>query len=391
MAHNTTPGTLLIAGRYELSEILGRGSMGTVHRARDVVLDRPVAVKLLPTGAADAGHAARFEQEAKLLARLSHAGLVVVFDAGIDATAADDPKPYLVMELVPGRTLADRIAAGRLDVAQTATFASQLSSALAYIHRRGIVHRDIKPANILLAATDDPHTGEFAKLTDFGIARLVDGARMTLTGHTLGTANYLSPEQISGDEVTPAGDIYSLGLVLLECLTGAVAYPGQGVEAALARLNRQPSIPESLPDGWIRLLGAMTDRSPAGRPGAAEIGVAVTGLAAAPTPESTPTSVISATAGLRPDEPVEARDDSPAATRVLPVVEAAGGAPVRQRRMRLPGWVFGAAAALAVLVVVIVLGLSASSSVKTAPPPTYPSVPGQLGSHLRQLQQDVTP
>jgi serine/threonine protein kinase len=399
MAHESTSETLLIAGRYELCEILGRGSMGTVHRARDVVLDRPVAVKLLPTDATDPSSAARFEQEAKLLARLSHAGLVVVFDAGIDAAAADDPRPYLVMELVPGRTLADRIATGPLDAADTATIASQLASALAYIHRRGIVHRDIKPANILLAGDDETGTGECAKLTDFGIARLVDGTRMTMTGHTLGTANYLSPEQISGGEVTPASDIYSLGLVLLECLTGTVGYPGRGVEAALARLHRQPSIPESLPDGWIRLLGAMTDRDPLGRPGAAEIGVAVTGLADAPNPEATPTTVIRVDPGpdQQPPAPQHAAhlvDESPAATRILPVLEPTAAAPKqRRRRPHIPAaWIGGVLAALAIAVIVVVAVLANSGpGITTKPAPSYPNVSGPLGAHLRQLQQDVAP
>jgi serine/threonine protein kinase len=303
------------------------------------------------------------------------------------------------MELVPGRTLADRIATGPLGVMDTATFASQLASALAYIHRRGIVHRDIKPANILLASNDDPGSGEFAKLTDFGIARLVDGTRMTMTGHTLGTASYLSPEQISGAEVTSASDIYSLGLVLLECLTGETAYPGNGAEAALARLSRQPTIPDSLPDGWIRLLGAMTDRDPIGRPGAAEIGVAVTGLADAPNPEATATTVIRVQ--REPDVPqpqaadvADFDEESPAATRVLPVVDAPAARPARtRRRARLPmGWIAAVLAALAIVVIVVVSALAASSSsLKTVPGPAYPSVSGPLGSHLRQLQRDVTP
>ena len=397
MAHDTSSETLLIAGRYELHETVGRGSMGTVHEGRDVVLDRPIAVKLLPTDATDPDHAARFEQEAKLLARLSHPGLVVVFDAGIDAALADDPRPYLVMELVRGRTLADRIKQGPMSPAEVATLASQLSSALAYIHRRGIVHRDIKPANILLASGDDPGLGETSKLADFGIARLIDGTRMTMTGHTLGTANYVSPEQINGEDITSASDIYSLGLVLLECLTGEVAYPGHGVEAALTRLSRQPVIPASVPEGWSRLLAAMTDRHASGRPGAAEIGVAVTGLADAPVPDSTVTAAMSTPAADRPDTAPAIFDEPEPAeglsqTRILPTVAS----PVAQRARaqwvaQLSNrWLLGVALAV-VLIVIIAVATSGNPVVSPPRAPSYPSVPGQLGGHLRQLQQDVTP
>jgi serine/threonine protein kinase len=397
MAHDTSSETLLIAGRYELHETVGRGSMGTVYQGRDVVLDRPIAVKLLPTDATDPEHAVRFEQEARLLARLSHPGLVVVFDAGIDAALARDPRPYLVMELVRGRTLADRIKQGPMSPAEVATLASQLSSALAYIHRRGIVHRDIKPANILLAAADEPGHGETSKLTDFGIARLIDGTRMTMTGHTLGTANYVSPEQISGEDITAASDVYSLGLVLLECLTGEVAYPGHGVEAALTRLSRQPVIPDSVPDGWSRLLGTMTDRQASGRPGAAEVGVAVTGLAEAPVPDSVATSAMPTRDESWPDTSLSIFDDAAprdelSQTRIMPTV----GQPPAQRAR--PAWItqlsrpWLLAAALVVVLIVIIAVLTSGDPVVSPPrSPAYPTVPGQLGNHLRQLQQDVTP
>jgi serine/threonine protein kinase len=392
MAHDTSSGTLLIAGRYELHEAVGRGSMGTVHEGRDVVLDRPIAVKLLPTDATDPGQAARFEHEAKLLARLSHPGLVVVFDAGIDAVIENEPRPYLVMELVRGRTLADRIRQGPMSPAEVATLASQLSSALAYIHRRGIVHRDIKPANILLATTDEPGAGETSKLADFGIARLVDGTRITMTGYTLGTANYLSPEQLSGEPVDAASDIYSFGLVLLECLTGQVAYPGHGAEAALTRLNRPPDIPDSVPDGWVRLLGAMTDRHPTGRPGAAEIGVAVTGLAEAPTPDATATAVVAA-AEAPPADVDAAPEEELSQTRLLPIVNAPSAMPRTpswRARLARP-WVIATAAA--VLLIILIAAVTASNPIteKRQPGSAYPSVSGTLGTHLRQLQQDVGP
>ncbi|MDT4915724.1 MAG: eukaryotic-like serine/threonine-protein kinase, partial [Pseudonocardiales bacterium] len=219
---NGVADTTLVANRYEIQELLGRGSMGAVYCARDVVLERDVALKLFPAEAADPQQAVRYEQEARVLARLSHPGLVTVYDAGIDATLADAPRPYLVMELVRGPTLADRLRDGALPPEQVAAVAAQLASALAHIHRREVVHRDVKPANILLRDAEDGSRYPAATLTDFGIARLIDGTRITMTGYTLGTANYLSPEQLNGGEVAAASDIYSLGLVLLECLTGEV-------------------------------------------------------------------------------------------------------------------------------------------------------------------------
>src|SRR5205823_4403033 len=142
---------------------------------------------------------------------------------------------------------------------------AQIGNALAYVHGHGTIHRDIKPANILIDREGQP------KITDFGIARLVDSARRTATGVTVGTAAYLSPEQVTGAEVGPACDVYSLGLVLLECLTGRREYPGTGAEAALARLHRPPEIPASLPRPWPGLLAAMTDSDPSRRPAAAEV------------------------------------------------------------------------------------------------------------------------
>ena len=290
----------------------------------------------------------------------------MVFDAGIDAATENDPKPYLVMELVHGRTLGDRIARGPLPPSEVAGIASQLSTALGYIHRRGIVHRDIKPANILLADPEEPGMSATAKLTDFGIARLVDGARMTMTGFTVGTANYLSPEQVASGDVGPPSDVYSLGLVLLECLTGTVAYPGHGVEAALARLHRPPAISDPVPDGWKRLLTAMTDSDPAARPSAADIGVLVTGLADAPPPVATrtpaphPAGVDALTttafpsAGAFPEELRPPAGPHSNATQMLPVATAATRAAPQRRSRRVWGLVAAGLAAVLLIVVIAV-------------------------------------
>jgi serine/threonine protein kinase len=375
--------TQLVANRYEIEELLGRGSMGAVYCARDVVLDRPVALKLFPAETADPQHAARYEQEARLLARLSHPGLVTVYDAGIDATVADAPKPYLVMELVRGATLADRLRSGPLPPPEVAALAGQLASALAHIHRREVVHRDVKPANILLRQDDaDPYPT--ATLTDFGIARLIDGTRVTMTGFTVGTANYLSPEQLTGGEIGPATDIYSLGLVLLECLTGEVVFPGHGVEAAMPRLQRAPEVPDSVPEGWAPLLRAMTALEPSARPSAAEVATHVGWLSGA-------TTTVINTAGP-PAMPPPPGDPDIDHTRVLRVSDLPpGAAPVPGRRRGIrPAMLIGALAAVLVLIFVIAYVSSGDSSI---PPttPHYPSVGGPLGSHLRQLQQDVAP
>jgi serine/threonine protein kinase len=374
--------TRIVASRYEIQELLGRGSMGAVYCARDVVLDRAVALKLFPTEAADPQQAVRYEHEARLLARLSHPGLVTVYDAGIDATVADEPRPYLVMELVRGPTLADRLRDGPLPPAEVAALAGQLASALAHIHRRDVVHRDVKPANILLGHSDEAEPYPTATLTDFGIARLIDGTRITMTGFTLGTANYLSPEQLNGAEVGAPSDIYSLGLVLLECLTGELAYPGHGAEAALPRLNRPPEIPDSVPDGWAPLLRSMTDLDPSVRPAAAEVATHIGWLSDA-------TTVIGTDRAVAAQPPVPDADH----TRVLPVAEvpAAPKRPAGQRRPVNPAVFVGAVAAL--LVLIFVIAYVASGSDDSAPPatPHYPSVGGVIGGHLRQLQQDVAP
>src|SRR5215472_4907760 len=201
----------VLGGRYVLEEVLGTGGMATVWRASDRVLDRPVAVKVLsPQLAADAGFAARFEREARHAARLTHPRLVTVFDCGTDAG-----RPFIVMELIEGRTLRQVLdQAGPLPPGQAAAIAVQVSEALEVAHAAGLVHRDIKPANIALS-------GGEVKVLDFGIARADGLSGGTRTLGVLGTAAYLSPEQASGGPVGPQSDLYSLGCVLFEMLTGA--------------------------------------------------------------------------------------------------------------------------------------------------------------------------
>jgi len=184
-----------IGGRYRLTAPLGEGGMSTLWRAVDQQLDREVAVKILrPQYSADPGFAARFRQEARSVASLTHPNIVSVYDYGTDADGATQ---YIVMQLVEGRDLAAILKErGRISTDDAVQVAIAVASALEAAHRRGIVHRDVKPGNILI--TDDGDV----KVTDFGIARAVSEASMTVTGTTLGSVHYFSPEQARGDEVT---------------------------------------------------------------------------------------------------------------------------------------------------------------------------------------------
>lgn len=275
-ATNQNPDAALLAGRYELLALLGRGGMADVYRARDHVLNRDVAVKMLRETSTEESDRARFVSEARILAGLSHVGLVTILDAGLgdtfDGTSAPRPasndlaRPFVVMELVEGPSLAQVISRGPLPLGQVGSVAIQVAEALAYVHGRGVVHRDVKPGNVLLGPE------QRVRLADFGIARLLgDTARHTRTGHTIGTAAYLAPEQVTGREVTTATDIYSLGLVLLEALTGRREFPGTPTESAFARLHRQPTVPADLPPVWRELLTGMTATDPQQRPSGHDI------------------------------------------------------------------------------------------------------------------------
>jgi serine/threonine-protein kinase len=228
----------VIDGRYRLGPVIGRGGMATIHQALDLRLDRPVAVKLLrPEVIRDADLADRFRREALAATVLRHPNIVACLDTG-----TDDGQPYLVMDLIDGEDLAARLKrGGRLAADQAARIGLDVARALGAAHLRGIVHRDVKPGNILLAPDGR------AMITDFGIARLAADAEAARQGTTLGSVHYFSPEQARGASTTPGSDVYGLGLVLYEALTGTRPFGGETTDAiALARIDAEPPSPKAI-------------------------------------------------------------------------------------------------------------------------------------------------
>ncbi|HUI03057.1 MAG TPA: serine/threonine-protein kinase [Acidimicrobiales bacterium] len=248
----------LVAGRYRVGALLGQGGMADVYRATDTVTGTEVAVKLVRS--ADPDLARRLALEAKALARLEHPGLVRLLDAGVHGQQA-----FLVMELVDGPTLSARLRRGALSPERTAVLGRTLAGALAFVHTQGIVHRDVKPANVLLGP------GPRARLADFGIARLADAASLTVTGTTLGTAGYMAPEQLEHHAVGPAADVWSLGIILLECLTGERLFEGTPTEVVARRLAGPVPLPHDLPATWRLLFEGMLDPDPDHRPDATQV------------------------------------------------------------------------------------------------------------------------
>ncbi|CAN5461658.1 hypothetical protein BH10ACT6_BH10ACT6_07980 [soil metagenome] len=258
----------LLLDRYQPDELIGRGGSASVYRAHDLLLGRDVAVKIFLGGSE--AELERAREELRLLAQLGHHGIVAVLDAGIDRSTPEDPRPFLVMELLQGESVRRLIDDGELPVEMIGGIAFEVAEALEYIHRRGVIHRDISPSNIVLVDYGSRGSRPRARLTDFGIA-VQSGWIPPSSDVAEGTAAYLSPEQALRYRLTTAADVYSLGLVLLECFTGERAFPGDPVTSAMARAEADPDVPRTVPRAWRSLLGRMTRREPAERPTAAEV------------------------------------------------------------------------------------------------------------------------
>jgi eukaryotic-like serine/threonine-protein kinase len=287
---------LLLGARYRLVSRIAAGGMGEVWSATDEVLGRNVAVKILRREFADdPTFRQRFRAEARHTAALSHAGIAAVYDYH-DGSAADGvaaTSPFLVMENVPGEPLSALMArTGALPYDRTLDVIGQTALALQAAHDAGVIHRDIKPGNMLLTPSGN------VKITDFGISRAVNSAPLTATGDIMGTAFYLSPEQASGQSVTPASDVYSLGVVAYECLTGHRPFAGDTpVGVALAHVRDEPAaLGTDVPPAVAALVMRMLAKNPDDRPAsAAEIAREALGLREGLVPPLAATSILAAT------------------------------------------------------------------------------------------------
>jgi len=337
----------LLGNRYELLVPLASGGMGRVWRARDTRLERPVAVKLLRSEfTGDPTFRARFRAEAQHTAALHHPNIASVTDYG-EVEEDGERLAYLVMELVEGETLAALMQReGRLGAARTLDLLQQASAALAAAHAAGLVHRDVKPGNVLLG------TDGIVKITDFGIAWSASSVPLTATGQVIGTAQYLSPEQAAGGKATAASDVYSLGTVAYECLTGRRAFDGENsVQVAVKQIREEPApLPPDVPAAVRALVERAMAKDPAQRfPDGAALHAAVQAVQDA-----------SATA------PIDVAGPHGTAVLTLPPLRSAPAAPPA-RRLPIP-LLLGAIAAV-VAVAVLIAALRPDPGGTTATPP----------------------
>lgn len=270
----SSPETLIgttLDDRYLLLERIGEGGSATVFRARDLRLARPVAVKVYRQPADTPNERARREREIRLLIDSRHSSIVEILDQGEIGHGAG-ALAYLVLEHFDAADPAAGWFASR-DQRAIAEVGAQLADALAHLHAQGVLHRDVKPENVLVRSRPVAAGTVLreAKLSDFGIARSIDDARLTRSDVLVGTAAYLSPESLGSGVVGPGSDVYSLGLVLLEALTGERAYSGTTLEISLQRMHHAPVVPATLPERWRPLLTAMTALDPAARPSAEQV------------------------------------------------------------------------------------------------------------------------
>jgi len=352
-----------VAGRYELVRPLGHGAMATVDLAHDAELDRPVALKRLAENLArDEDLRRRFLREARLAARLAHPNVVRVFDVG-----EDDGRPFIAMEYVAGETLAELLARrGRLPAPEAATLGTQMCAGLAASHAAGLVHRDVKPQNLLLG------TDGVLKLGDFGIAVGNEGTRLTLAGTVLGTAGYLAPEQARGEQVTAAADIYAVGAVLYELLSGGpVRTAGSLAELGAEDGFHPPDLAARAPDAPPELVAAVT-------------------ACLSYRPEDRPPSAAALARLLAPVAPEAETLSLPADTaqRATEILAPPAGPPRRWTTRRLAAGLALVGAAIAGLAVAVALSSGgghasrpASTSHRVAPP--------AIGTNVAQQAQNL--
>ena len=426
----------VIGDRYRVEALIGSGGVASVYRAKDELLGRRVALKLIP-GAADDDALQRERSEIELLASLNHPALVTLHDVSV-FTGEQGESTCLVMELVDGPTLGERITAGPLDAADIRRMAVDIAGALHLVHARGIVHRDIKPGNVLLAPSSMPEQEFSAKLADFGIAYLVDATRLTATGILLGTAAYVSPEQALGKPPGPPTDIYALGLVLLESLTRERAFTGSVAESLATRITADPIIPSSIGTGWHGLLTWMTSRAPEDRPTAIGVAAAATaidlGADAQPDPDAPTEAIVGSTVEfehmptdsmptehLQPESPQPEqleptrvmlaagaptsatevlRPSAPARSDAAPSDPAPAGAaptssPSRRPSRRAVALIAGAIGVILIAAIAIAVSQNAAPEASTDPStgtsvvPDLPALDDPLGGHLDDLLEAI--
>jgi serine/threonine protein kinase len=358
MDDEVAAGTLL-AGRYELAGLLGQGGMATVREATDQRLGRRVAVKILRADLAEQPRArTRFETEAHAAARLAHPNVVTVFDSG-----EDNGIPFLVMERLPGRTLADEIAAGPLPIERTRAVVREVLAALAAAHAAGIIHRDIKPGNVLM--TDDGH----AKVSDFGIAKTLDDMDETQTVELLATPGYLAPERLLGAPASERSDLYSVGVLLYEALSGRRPFRGDTPLALMRAVEKgdaesitalRPEVPADLAATVQRSMAV----GPAQRFGSAtEMSAALSPPAALDAPAALDTAAALDTPGALDATVAIDRRAHDGATQTLPAPPADVGSAERTDR----GWHPGLAVVIGAVLAAIVLAVFVSQR-DPAPP-----------------------
>jgi eukaryotic-like serine/threonine-protein kinase len=341
MASGAASGTT-ISGRYELGGRLGSGGMSSVYRATDHVLERTVAVKILAEHLSDdEKFVARFRREALAVAKLIHPNIVQVYDTGVDAG-----RHYIVMEYVEGRSGAQLLhSKGRLGSEASVEIGAQACAGLDYAHKQGIIHRDVKPGNLMVIGgpagnrpapgPHEPPTNEMTvKLTDFGIARAAEQTRLTQAGSVVGTAAYLSPDLARGAEPTPAADVYALGVVVYQLLTGRLPWEGTTLaelamrresETPLPPTTYDPDVPETLSQAVLRALeGDPAQRYTSARELSAALRAGLAGRTPpAPSGEATTAALAETTA------PTHLLDERPRAAAAPPVAAPRRRAPAR--------------------------------------------------------------